>query len=200
MLSSNAPIPPRRRTGQSGPARPLRAEVILALAVALVFLAVPLYLFRRPAAMEGREAEDIVADSEAALLIDAQPRDVEVEPLVKLGETRTLRCGDGPTPALPSERCDRLPLLEEALGRAILGKAACAPPSPEPQTVSFVLSVDFVEKKLHLWPGQSGSLKRPQANDLLRCVLRELGPFDWESVAHQHRRYQVGVMATYPPS
>lgn len=192
-------IPPRRRTSPNGPARPLKAEVVFALAVSLVLLAVPLYLFRRPAAMEGKRAEDVVDEADAALVIDSQPRNEEPDPKVRLTEIRTLQCGDGPAPKLPSERCDRLPALEEALGRAILAQADCAPWSEEEQTVSFVLSVDFAEKKLHLWPGQSGSLRRPKANGLLRCVKRDLRAEDWDALPHEHRRYQIGIMATYPP-
>lgn len=166
---------------------------------ALVFLVVPLYLWRRPAGIEGAVPEDLVAEADANLVLDIEPPAVEEPPRIKLGEPRTLRCIDESGARLPGERCDRLPFFEEALMQAIHENVDCAPVSLSESTVNFVLTVDFAEESLHLWPGQSGSLRRPQANELLRCVLRDIDKPDFSAFPHRFQRYELSVMATYPP-
>lgn len=193
-------LPPsssRKRSGSSGLFRPMRLEVAIGAATALVILALPLYLWRRPAAMDGggKRREPALAESEASLLV--APREPEPQAKVTLGEVRTLSCKG--LAGSQAERCDRLPFFEEGLTKAIVENSSCAPISSSEESVSFVLTVDFSQKKLHLWPGRSGSLRRPRANDLVRCVLRDIPTPEWSTLPHQHRRYEIGVMATYRP-
>lgn len=187
-----------RRRSSNGPARPLRVEIVIALVTGLLFLVVPLYLFRKPAGIDGG-AREVVAEADASLVLDIEPREIEVPTKLTLEGARILHCGNQRGSGTPSERCDRLPFFEEALAKAIVDNESCAPTSLEETSVNFVLSVDFGEEKLHLWPGQSGSLRRPRANELLRCVMRDLPSPDWASIQHQHRFYEVSVMATYRP-
>jgi len=84
--------------------------------------------------------------------------------------------------------------------RAVAANLACAPPSVGPYTVSFVLTVDFERKKLHLWAGRSGTLKKRNAGDLVRCVEHAIAPPDFAALAHQYAKYDINVMASYPPS
>lgn len=139
------------------------------------------------------------AASTSALAADAGPSEADLSPKVALGTVRTLKCVDAKGAKTPPERCDRLAPLEQALTEAIRKNARCAPVSTREATLNFVLTVDFAEQKLHLWPGQSGNLRRPKANELLRCVMRDLPEPDWSTLPHQHRRYEIGVLATYRP-
>lgn len=186
----------RRRNGSSGLYKPMRVERVFAVLVGVVFLVVPLYLWRKPSGIDGGGTEP-VAEAEASLVLEASQKPREEPSPVRLGEPRVIRCGSGPRARLSEERCDRLPVFESALVEAIRNNAECAPPTTTEATVSFVLSVDFEKEKLHLWPGRSGSLRRPQANDLLRCVLRDIAVSDWGSIAHRHRFYEISVLATY---
>jgi hypothetical protein len=96
------------------------------------------------------------------------------------------------------ERCDHLVSLEDALARAIRDNVACAPPALAPYTVSFVLTADFERKKLHLWAGRSGTLKKRSSMDLIRCVEHALAPPELATLAHQYARYDINVMVSYP--
>jgi len=187
---------PRRRSGPGGLSKPIRVERVFALLAGVVLLVVPLYFWRKPKGIEGKEQQPVAAN-EASLVLDSKQAPPEPPSRARLGEVRIVRCGDGPRAKLPEDRCDRLPFFENALLEAIKKNDACAPSSGAEATVSFVLSIDFQQEKVHLWPGRSGSLRRPQANDLLRCVQRDITVPDWSAIAHRHRFYEISVLATY---
>ena len=63
-----------------------------------------------------------------------------------------------------------------------------------------MLSVDFVEKKVHVFPGASGSWRGPQARRTTQCVKKALPAPDWTTIAHQHRHYAIAMLATYRPA
>ena len=88
--------------------------------------------------------------------------------------------------------------------RAIIrDNIACAPPSAAPFTVSFVLTADFERKKLHLWAGHSGTLKKRDAGDLIRCVEHAIAPPDWNlrPPVREVRDQRDGFLpATGPPA
>src|SRR5258708_4813322 len=119
---------------------------------------------------------------------------------IVLGDPRTIRCLPRGGGRVMVERCEHLVVLEDALARSIRDNAACAPPSTSPFTVSFVLTADFERKKLHLWAGRSGTLKKRNAGDLVRCVEHAIAPPDFAVLAHQYAKYDINVMASYPPS
>lgn len=189
----------RRRSRPSGLYKPIRVERVFAALAGVILLVVPLYLWRKPPGIDGGGTEP-VAEAEASLVLNARQDAPEIPSPVRLGEVRTIGCGNGPRPRTSETRCDRLPFFEKALAEAIRNNADCAPPSTTEATVSFVLSIDFAREKLHLWPGRSGSLRRPQANELLRCVLRDIPEPDWSSLSPKHRSYELNVLATYPAS
>lgn len=185
----------------------MRVHILLASVVALVVVAVPLYLWRRPhgaasvatapdAGALGAETDGGLAESGGAVAA----LDGGTSGRVSLADARTVRCVGERNVKVPVERCERLPFFEGALAQAIRDNVACAPATASGGTVSFVLSVDFQRKKMHLWPGQSGTIKRRDARELVRCVMRALPAPDWTTLAHQQRRYDVGLLATYPPS
>lgn len=189
---------PRRRSGSGGLYKPMAVERVLAVLVGVVLLVIPLYFWRKPSGIDAKDPAP-VDENEARLVLDSKKAQRETPSPVRLGEVRLVRCGDGPKARLTDERCDRVPFFESALVESIRKNADCAPVSENDETVSFVLSIDFADKKFHLWPGQSGTLRRPRANDLLRCVLRDLPTPEWDTIAHKHRFYEIAVMATYSP-
>lgn len=184
----------------------MRVHLLLAVVVALVVVTVPLYLWRRPrgapavptpdAGALADLAEGGAADSGGASMAG----DAGGASGVSLADARTVRCVGERNVKVPVERCERLPFFEGALSQAIRDNVACAPITATGGTVSFVLTIDFQLKKTHLWPGQSGTIKRRDARDPVRCVKRALPAPDWSTIAHQYRRYDVAVLATYPPS
>ncbi len=105
------------------------------------------------------------------------------------------RPGPGRTP--PKE-CDRQPFFERALVKAIVQHANCAAEHPKDESISYALEVDFGRKKTRLFAGRSGSLRAAEAKPALECVRKALPEPDWNDLAHDHTRYIIGVLATYP--
>jgi hypothetical protein len=198
---------PLRHLGTSNGPRPLRSPAVLGLLALLVLVALPVYLLRRP-----KPTKPVVSEpapraeaSSAVVLPEAGPASVIPEPAgpskrIQLSDPKTARCVPKGGGRSSSERCDRVPPFEDALARAIRDNVACAPPAMAAFTVSFVLSLDFDRKSLHLWAGRSGTMKKRGAGDLIRCVEHAIVPPDWETVAHQFQKYDVNVIAAYPGS
>jgi hypothetical protein len=193
---------PLRHLGAGSPG-PVRSPLIYGLVALLVLVALPLYLMRRPKPIPsepdaGRRAEvvDAGAGPEAGVAtVDAGP-----SKKVVLGEPRSVKCVARGGGRVMAERCDHLVAIEDALARSIRDNVACAPPSATPFTVSFVLTVDFDRKKLHLWAGKSGTLKKRSSGDLIRCVEHAIPAPDFATIAHQYTKYDVNIMASYPPT
>ncbi len=118
---------------------------------------------------------------------------------LKLGAPQRVRCGNGRGNQVEGSACDQLPAFEEALAKAIRDTDNCAPRSKLAGTINHVLTVDFVEKRLHVFPGASGDFRGPQARRSTECVKRALPKPDWAAVPHQFRRYTIAILATYLP-
>jgi len=209
-LSSIPPSDPApfRHLGAGGTG-PVHNPMIYALVALLILVALPIYLLRKPT----KAAAPVEADAGARVEIDAgMPESAVAAPApaavpdaaapkkVVLGEPHTVRCVTKGGSHVMAERCDHLVPLEDALSRSIRDNVACAPPSATPFTVSFVLTADFDRKKLHLWAGRSGTLKKRSSGDLIRCVEHAIAPPDFATFAHQYTKYDVNVMASYPPT
>lgn len=193
------------RLGSSGAGdSPLRAQAVIGGVIALVLLAVPLYLLRSPAPRVAPAAAPAAAPSarfggvvrpESAA--DAGSGSASSE--VTLGPVQRVRCGSSPrTLTAEGSQCDALPPLERALARAIEQNVECAPRTNKGGTLNYVLEVDFDRRHVSMFAGQSGSWKGPQARTAARCVLRQLPAVEWERIDHQYRYYAIAIMGTYP--
>lgn len=206
---------PYRYLGRGGGERPVRVQVILALVAALVLVAVPLYLWRRPQPANIPSADAATAASapimappvgasaavDGAVLPNGAPqlvapksagKDVDVAPV------KTLKCQDPGPGRTPPERCDGLRSLEDALVRAIKDSASCAPQSKSGYVASFVLEVHFGKKRTNLFFGKSTTVSKSRRKELLRCVEKALPAPEWDRIPHQHQRYSLNAVATYP--
>ena len=115
----------------------MRVQLVAALVIGLIVVAVPLYLWRRPKAASTTDTPDAGASS--AVIEAGPPPDptrelvaaaldggVEAEG-VTLGKVWIDNCqrpGPGKT---PPEQCDRQPFFEEALVKAVLENTSCVP-------------------------------------------------------------------------
>lgn len=184
--------------------RPLRAQLVVALVAGLILIAVPLYLWRRPGgAFETRNDAGAAASASAvpveagSLLVAAVEAGVPKE-RVKLAPIQKVKCSASPAAGgQTGTLCDALPPLEEALARAIRENIDCAPRGDKAGSINFVLTVDFASRKLHVFPGASGSWKGPQARRAAQCVKRALPAPSWNNMRHQYRYYQIAILATY---
>ncbi len=203
----SAPSDPNlRRLGVGsgvGRERPVRAQLVVALVVAVMLTAVPLYLWRRPSLSPPTAPS---ASASAALSAQAPvasslppPSDAgSLEPApVSLGGLRKVRCGQS-SRVSTEEACDELPTFEKNLLDAVRGTVDCAPKTKKGGSINYVLEVDFGKKSLHVFPGKSGELRGPLARRAAKCVLAALPKPDWETIPHRHRYYAMAVLATYP--
>ena len=180
---------------------------MVALVGILVLLAVPLYLWRRPAGVEHVDLDagaglakqlpsvieagaQVIADRDAALSRER----------VKLGTAQRVTCGASPKDRVQEgSLCDSLPAYEQALAKAIKDTIDCAPRAKEEGTINFVLNVSFTNKTLNVFAGASGKWKGRQARQAADCVEKALAAPPWEGVQHQYRFYTIAILATYPP-
>lgn len=205
---------PLRHLGAGGPGhggdRPMRVQIIVALVVGLILVAVPLYLWRRPKADASNPAGSVSPsaivsasrpppDPSKSLLAAALDGGVETEK-IKLGRVwidSCYRAGVGKTPA---EQCDRQPFFEEALVKAVLDNTACAPKLNKGGSISYAMKIDYRRKRVTLFAGKSGSVRRSTARPAVECVEQAIPKPTWEALPHQHTRYVIAVLATYPPA
>lgn len=204
----SAPSEPNlRRLGVGdggGGDRPLRAQLVVALVVGLILIAVPLYLWRRPSAADnavndaGAQASLPTVVGEAGISSQAPVDAGKLDERVRLSAAQRVKCSAGPgASGQEGSLCDSLRAIEEALAKAIRENVDCAPRGAKEGTINFVLTVDFVQRKLHVFPGASGSWRGPQARRATQCVKRALSGTQLESMQHQYRYYQIAIMATY---
>jgi hypothetical protein len=179
----------------------LRAQIVVALVTALALVAVPMYLMRRPNAQKTAPAPSAHGSAapapSATPLPSAEPK--KPPERVKLGGPQRVRCGNGRGNQLEGNACDQLAVFEEGLAKAIRENEGCAPRVKDAGSINFVLTIDFVERKLHVFPGASGDFRGPQARRATECVKRALPKPDWSAIPHQFRRYTIAILATYVP-
>ena len=193
---------PVRHLGTQNP-KPLRSPAVLGLLSVLVLIALPVYVLRRPrpikpAAMEMLTRPEPVDAGPGPDAVLVQAAEVVPSKRVTLSDPKTARCFTKGGGRATTERCDRIPTFEDALARSIRENVACAPPSNGPYTVSFVLTLDFGRKSMHLWSGASGTLRKRLSTDLVHCVEHAIVPPEWEAVPHQFQKYDVNLIASYP--
>jgi hypothetical protein len=206
-LPSSSGEPSLRRLGV-GPGgsndRPLRAPLVVAAVILLVIVAVPLYLLRRPTGgVRAAGAGASASAASASASVAPPPSSLLPKPpeRLKLGSPQKVRCGAAANRGAEGNLCDSLPFFEQGLASAIQSTLDCAPQLKTEGTINYVLNIDFGKKKVHVFPGASGSWRGPQARRASKCVQRALPAVDWATVAHQHRHYSIALMATYrPPS
>jgi hypothetical protein len=185
-------------SGGGGDDRPIRAQVVVALVVLLVLLAVPLYLLRRPA----QHAADPIPSAAGAFSTSVPvpaPSARDASERVTLSPPVRVRCGSAPGKAERGAPCDQLPFFESALAATIKKTIDCAPADKGGGTLNYVLKVDFDKQSLHVFAGASGSFKGTKARRAADCVKQALPPPDWKSIVHQYRYYEIAILATYTP-
>lgn len=205
-LSSRASVPPSdpRSSRASFEAidaqldRPARLQMIVALVLGLLLVAIPLYLWRRP----HTEALTVPLEAlDAGLLptVVGTP-DVPDDERLALSEPKTLSCHNPGPNKTPREQCDRVAPLEEAFAQAIEGSASCVPAGAGGETIIFVADVNFQRKTITVsTPREGRTLKSPRiAAACQRAVRAKLAALPLETMEHEHVRYRLSITATYP--
>src|SRR5688500_3476402 len=113
---------PYRYLGRGGGERPVRVQVILALVAALVLVAVPLYLWRRPQPANIPSADAATMSSSQLLPPPASSNDAASQqlvaaptgPVIQIAPIKTLKCQDPGPGRTPPERCDGIRFFEDS--------------------------------------------------------------------------------------
>lgn len=205
-LSSRASVPPSDPRSSRGSfdaidaqlERPARLQMLVALVLGLVLVAIPLYLWRRPRA-EALTVASEAFDAGLVPTIVGTPAEEEEDKLV-LGEPKLLSCHNPGPKKTPREKCDRIAPLEEAFAKAIEDSASCVPMDAGGETIIFVADVSFPRKRITITtPKEGRTLKSPRiAAACQRAVKAKLSKLPLESMEHEHARYRLSITATYP--
>lgn len=209
---SSDPSSRRLGVGAGSRERPLRAQIVVALVVVCILIAVPLYLLRRPGGKSGTAAS---ASASAGLdggkaPLASSSAGVASTPLdagagkpperIRVGTVQRVRCGASANGGHEGNICDSVPSFEDALTKVVRENPDCTPKPNEQGTINYVLTVDFSKKSLHLFPGASGGWRGKQARRSVQCIKRAFQQPDWSTIQHQYRFYTIAVLATYFPA
>jgi hypothetical protein len=205
LVRSSHPLPPRsesnlRRLSRSagGAERPLRAQLVLGSTLALVLIAIPIYLLRRPSDTPSSSLSEASVSLFGGVFHNEADASSPVAQVL-LGPIQRVKCGPSSSQiSNEGELCDALPALEAALRQSVLGALDCAPRTGKEGSINFVLEVDFENSRYNLFPGKSGKWRGPQARRAIQCVLRGFPPVDLATVSHQYGYYAIAILAVYP--
>jgi hypothetical protein len=178
--------------------RPGRLQMIVALVLLLVLVAIPLYLWRRP------RAESIAVGSSADAGADpntvtTQAAPVTDEPKPSIGEAKTVACQDpGPKKTAP-EQCDHVVEVEKAFAKAIEDSATCVPKDAGGGTIQYVADVSFKRRSIGISTPKDGRTMK-NAKVVSSCqsaVKNKLQALALEPLTHAHARYKISITASY---
>ena len=181
--------------------RPARLQMIVALLLGLVLVAIPLYLWRRPRAesIAASGSADAGTDPAAASPPATTPAD-DAKPA--LGEAKSVLCQDpGPKKTSP-EQCDHVAEVEKAFAKAIEESASCVPKDAGGGTIQYVADVSFKKKALNVTVPKEGRTFK-NAKVVAAChvaVKSKLQSLSLDPITHTHARYKIAITASYPGS
>jgi hypothetical protein len=178
--------------------RPARLQMIVALMVGLVLVAIPLYLWRRPRA----DAVAVSGSSDGG----AEPRLAGLAPTVPpeekptVGDMKNLLCQDPGPKKTPPEQCDHVVDVEKAFAKAIEETASCMPKDAGGGTLIYVADVSFKRKALNVAiPKEGRAVKNLTAISACQTAVKSrLQGLALDAITHAHARYKISVTATYP--
>jgi hypothetical protein len=217
MVQNPNPMPPSEPRAPAGPVSrvslepigldpPARVQMIVALVLGLLLVAIPLYLWRRPRAEEVLGAGDDNKATAQPAYVDAGPAATEPHlgagGPVALADPMVLECHDPGSKRTSADQCDHLAAFEKAFAKAIEDAATCVPTSAGGGALPFVADVSFGRKKnpIAIALGKEGrTIKSPKTGSACLTAVRKGIPESvLDSQTHAHSRYKIQLVATYP--
>ena len=180
--------------------RPARLQMIVALILGLVLVAIPLYLWRRPRADAVAVSVSGSGDPAAAPSSAAPPPTLVAEETPMVSDVRVLLCQDpGPKKTAP-EQCDHVVEVERAFAKAIEENASCMPKDAGGGTVIYVADVSFKHKAVNVaTPKEGRTMKNLKAIGACQVAVKSrLQALPLDHLTHAHARYKIAMTATYP--
>ena len=180
-----------------GADRPARLQMIVALILGLVLVAIPLYLWRRPRA----DAVAVTGSGDAgAASSTTAPAAPAVEEKPTATDLKILLCQDpGPKKTAP-EQCDHVADVEKAFTKAIEESGSCMPKEAGGGTVVYVADVSFKRKAVNVaTPKEGRTMKNVKAVSVCQAAVKtRLQALPLDPITHAHARYKIAMTATYP--
>ncbi len=175
--------------------RPARLQMIVALILGLVLVAIPLYLWRRPRA-ESIAVSSNGADGGALPTMIGKPQASEK---VVLSDPKNVSCHDPGPKKTPPDQCDHVVDFEKAFAKAIEDSASCVPSDAGGGTIIYLAEVSFRKKTASVTtPSQGRTLKSSKiAGACERAIASKLKTAPLSSMKHDHTAYRVSITATY---
>lgn len=176
--------------------RPARLQMIVALILGLVLVAIPLYLWRRPRA----ESIAVAAGGSDGGALAVSGNGVKGSEQIVIGDPKNVSCHDpGPKKTAP-DQCDHVVDFEKAFAKAIEENASCVPSDAGGGTIIYLAEVSFRKKSVGLQtPSHGRTLKSPKvAGTCERAVSSKLKSVPLGGMKHDHVAYRVSITATYP--
>jgi hypothetical protein len=178
--------------------RPARLQMIVALILGLVLVAIPLYLWRRPRA-ESIAVSTGGVDAGALPAVTGSPT-VQAEEKLVISEPKILACHDPGPKKTPPDQCDHVVELEKAFAKAIEDSTSCVPKDAGGGSIIYVADFNFKRKTVGVsTPREGRTLKSSKVSGACeRAVKSKLLSLPYDAIKHQHVRYRVSITATYP--
>ncbi len=206
--SDPRPLPSRAGADWGGPPSPydppVRLQMMAAVILAIVLIAVPLYLWRRPRAVtdavagDGGTQEAAVAESPYV----SQEIDAESAQSLRLGDARVIECRDPGSKKVPSEHCDALPTFAKGFADAILAAKDCIPRSAGAGSITYVADVGFSRRRVPIklaLPKDGRSYRSAKVVGGCAAAVRAgVTGIPIDAIPHSHVNYKIAVVATYP--
>jgi hypothetical protein len=178
--------------------------MIAVVLLAVVLVAVPLYLWRRPRSVadpmtgDGGLQDGALAETPyVSVEIDASPALA-----VHLGDARVVECRDPGSKKIPSEQCDALPVFAKSFADAILAAKDCIPSSAGPGTITYVANVGFSRSRAPVTlalPKDGRSYHGIKVIAGCAASVRAgVSGIAIDAIPHAHSRYKIALVATYP--
>jgi hypothetical protein len=179
---------------------PARLQMIVALTLGLVLVAIPLYLWRRPRAESIAVSRSASSDGGKTSAVTTPPSSSEGDARITISEPRVLQCQDPGSKKTAPEQCDHLPEIEKAFAKAIEESGSCLPKEAGGGTVQYVADVSFKRKSISVTAPKDGRTLRSAkaAGACAAAVKGKLSVVALHGMTHQHARYKVSITATYP--
>lgn len=182
--------------------RPARLQMIVALILFLVLVAIPLYLWRRPRA-DSVGSSGVEAATSAAAIPTVLPTSSAAQPSeskLTLDAAKVVACHDPGAKKTPPEQCDHLVDVEKAFAKAIEDSASCVPKDVGGGTIVFTADVSFKKKSLTVSTPKDGrSIKNVAVVAACQSAVKaKMQTTSLDNAAHQHARYRLSVTATWP--
>ncbi len=179
--------------------RPARIQMIVALILGLVLVAIPLYLWRRPRT-ESISATIGLNDAGVLPAVTAGPSPSSLEAQLSIGEAKVVGCQDPGPRKTPPEKCDHVAEIEKQFAKAIEESALCAPKDTGGGSIIYVADVTFKKKTVVLnTPREGRTMKNAKIVSACEKAIRaKLSPLPYDTAKHEHARYFISITATYP--